>query len=157
MTYYADCGWLPFGWGKKEAENVGVCGSKTELKNGQCQVADQSDQYANSGVATGQTDNSNICQFFMHMYDENNEKWEVTSTIDDVQHPISYQPSKKPSKMTMSINSLDNNFKCCYRFQTSIGNNFHSHDEVCLREGQAQLSIEFTSDVYSMQMGAKKI
>ena len=150
VPYYADCGWLPFGWGKKEAENVGVCGSKTELKNGQCQVADQSDQYANSGVAAGQTDSK--CRFLMHLDDENNENWAINDTSY-----ISYPFSRKPSNLTMSINSLDNNFKCCYRFQTSNGNNFHSHDEVCLGEGQAQLSIEFTSDVYSMQLRAKKI
>lgn len=36
--YYSDCGWLPFGWGKTEAENIGKCGASTELKDGKCQL-----------------------------------------------------------------------------------------------------------------------
>ena len=36
--YYNDCGWLPFGWSKTEAENVGKCGPSTELKDGKCQL-----------------------------------------------------------------------------------------------------------------------
>tara|TARA_B100001996_G_scaffold332081_1_gene281027 strand:- start:977 stop:1288 length:312 start_codon:yes stop_codon:yes gene_type:complete len=36
--YYNDCGWLPFGWGKTEAEDVGKCGPSTELKDGKCQI-----------------------------------------------------------------------------------------------------------------------
>ena len=36
--YYNDCGWLPFGLGKTEAEDVGKCGTSTELKDGKCQL-----------------------------------------------------------------------------------------------------------------------
>tara|TARA_B100001142_G_C13880405_1_gene479749 strand:+ start:109 stop:540 length:432 start_codon:yes stop_codon:yes gene_type:complete len=36
--YYKDCGWLPFGWNKTEAEYVGKCGTSTELKDGKCEI-----------------------------------------------------------------------------------------------------------------------
>lgn len=58
MAYYSDCGWLPFGWGKTKAEDVGVCGPKTKLK--QCQLAEN---VGECGAGTKAVNNKCVIQF----------------------------------------------------------------------------------------------
>ena len=59
--YYNDCGWLPFGWNKTEAEDVGKCGTSTELKNGKCQIMED---FGKCGPATEMKDGKCVGQDF---------------------------------------------------------------------------------------------
>ena len=36
MAFYKDCGWLPFGWNKTKADNVGKCSDLSTLEDGKC-------------------------------------------------------------------------------------------------------------------------
>ena len=58
--YYSHCGWLPFGWSKTKAENAGVCGPKTKLKDGQCQLAENVGEY---GAGTKAVNNKCVIEF----------------------------------------------------------------------------------------------
>lgn len=58
--YYSHCGWLPFGWSRTKAENVGVCGPNTKLKDGQCQLAEN---VGECGAGTAAVDNKCVIQF----------------------------------------------------------------------------------------------
>ena len=76
MTYYHDCGLLPFGWSKKKAVNVGECGTSTILNSNKCEVdsdapSNECPTPINCSFGTVLNNDSNECEVDTNLYEPN--------------------------------------------------------------------------------------